>query len=76
MGLKMITRSIDYLTKPQQRALKHLAKYQGQWRQDTPTNQRCLNNLKRKGLVKVAYDDIGWSEMITPAGIIAIEGVK
>lgn len=64
------------LTDPQKRALRHLAKFPDQWRGDTPVRQRCLNVLKEKGLVKVAFEpDEGWSEMITPAGLEEIANV-
>jgi hypothetical protein len=62
------------LTEPQRRALRHLVKYPEQWRQDTPTTQLCLNNLRSKGFVKVAFDKDkeGWCEMITQEGIDAL----
>lgn len=58
------------LTEPQKRALRHLAKFPDQWRGDTPVTKNCLNALKEKGLVKVAFEpDDGWCEMITLAGL-------
>jgi len=65
------------LTDPQKRALRHLMKFSDQWRGDTPVTQKCLNVLKEKGLVKVAFEpETGWNEMITPAGLEEISNCE
>ena len=56
------------LSEPQKRALLFLHSQNG-WTNKTPTTQKCLNCLKDKGLVIVAYSlDLGWCERITDEG--------
>jgi len=66
------------LSETQKRALRYLAKYPAdKWATGTPVNQRCLNVLHKRGLIKVCFDpSAGFMEMITDAGRDLIKGAK